>query len=31
MREAKLRGLGVAIAVEMFNLIIATNPDLRYA
>jgi len=29
MREAKLRGLGVAIAVEMFNLIIATNPDLR--
>ena len=30
MREAKLRGLGVAIAVEMFNSIVLTNPDLRY-
>ena len=31
MREAKLRGLGVAIAVEMFNEIIAENPDLECA
>jgi hypothetical protein len=30
MREAKLRGLGVAIAVEMFNTIILTNPEIRY-
>ena len=29
MREAKLRGLGVAIAVEIFNDIIATDPELR--
>ena len=30
MREAKLRGLGVAIAVEMFNSIVLTSPELRY-
>ena len=30
MREAKLRGLGVAIAVEMFNSIVLSNPELRY-
>ena len=29
MREAKLRGLGVAIAVEIFNDIIATDPELK--
>jgi hypothetical protein len=29
MREAKLRGLGVAIAVEMFNSIILSSPELR--
>lgn len=29
MREAKLRGLGVAVAVEMFNDIIASDPALR--
>jgi len=28
MREAKLRGLGVAIAVEMFNSIILSSPEL---